>query len=184
MTKMKIAYAFKNLMLSVPYSQITISMICKATPVSRNGFYYYFEKKQELLEWIIEDDFLKYSLPYFRFETELIASKSIFEYIYKEKDFYKAAYDIDNGNTLRNCLFKAHFISIKEENAQRYGKIKHATTKKMSKEIYTHYGIGGIVEVIIYWISENFATDIDELAENIHLLHTEKLTTIRDNYIY
>ena len=184
MSDKKIADCLEQLMKTVPYSQITVQMICKEVPISRNAFYYHFKNKQEVLEWKFCDHFLRNCLPYHKIEQGLVGAGMIVNYIYDKKDFYRAVYDVDEGNLLHFCLMKAHMIAMEEEHAQEYGHIKPGIKKRVQMDVYKNYAVSGTVGVLIWWIRENYKTSPEEVAFSLHTMFSEKLSYVRDHLVY
>ena len=52
MTKIQIAQAFNTLCESIPYERISVDMIAKAANISRSGFYYHFDDKDAVIQWL------------------------------------------------------------------------------------------------------------------------------------
>jgi hypothetical protein len=51
--KRKIAYALKDLMQTIPFEKITISDISKKSNIHRQTFYYHFQDRYELLDYLL-----------------------------------------------------------------------------------------------------------------------------------
>ena len=51
-TKRALAAALKELMETKPFSKISVSDICQACDMSRKSFYYHFQDKFDLVNWI------------------------------------------------------------------------------------------------------------------------------------
>ena len=90
-TKKKLAAALKELMKNSTFDKITVSDITEKCNVHRQTFYYHFQDRYELLDWI----FLKEIIEPF---TENISSENIqekffnlFETMSTEKKFYQNA---------------------------------------------------------------------------------------------
>lgn len=82
-TKRALAAAFKSLMEEMPFSKITVAMICEKCDMNRKSFYYHFEDKYDLVNWIFDMDFqvrminghlLKRLVPIFM-KTKIITGK-------------------------------------------------------------------------------------------------------------
>ncbi len=55
-TKEKIGSAFKKLMIDRPFDSITITDITDACSLNRLTFYYHFQDKYDLMNWIFYKD--------------------------------------------------------------------------------------------------------------------------------
>ena len=58
-TKRVLASTLKELVTARPFEKVSVSDICDACGVSRKTFYYHFQDKYELLEWIIMTELLE-----------------------------------------------------------------------------------------------------------------------------
>ena len=56
-TKKVLAYALKNLMETRPLNKITVGDICEACDMNRKSFYYHFQDKYDLVNWIFYTEF-------------------------------------------------------------------------------------------------------------------------------
>ena len=183
-TKNKIAEAFIELLKTRPYNKISIKDICLTTPTSRNAFYYHFDSKEALVEWIVIQHFLKYSLPYFKFKEDDIGAKMFFKYIYEKQDFYNSIYQVNNGELLRKCLIEAYRIGMSKENIKEYARMVIKDKKRVDERIVAAYINSAIVGVIIFWISDGMRIPIKTLARDMSLLFTKSMEDIRDYHMY
>lgn len=184
MTKKTIADSLEELMKETAYDQITVQMICKRAPVSRNAFYYHFKSKQDVLEWQCRDYFIHQCLPYHKFAKDGLGAEMILKYIFEHKNFYRAIYEVDNGILLHTCLMKAHLIATEEENAREYGHIDHTHTNRVRQEVYRVYAVSGVVGVLVWWVRDNYSVPTEEMAASLHMMLSERLGIIRDHYVY
>lgn len=74
-TQKIIAKAFKDLMQSNAYHQISVSDIMQTAKIRRQTFYNYFQNQEELLSWIFENDFAELindNSDYYGWQNELL----------------------------------------------------------------------------------------------------------------
>ncbi len=57
-TKRALAEALKALMDEMPFAKIGVADICERCDMNRKSFYYHFKDKYDLLNWIIDTEFL------------------------------------------------------------------------------------------------------------------------------
>lgn len=99
LTKNLIASGVKELMLTQSFEKITIRMIAEKAGVIRPTFYYHFQDKYEVLEWIVKSQLLdpiKTMLERGMYEESL---KFIFTAIESDREFYKKAFEISGQNS-------------------------------------------------------------------------------------
>ncbi len=184
MTKDSIADAFEDLIKTRPFNKITISMICDTAHVGRNTFYYYFQHKQELIDYICTRDYQKNSSPYHEIRTENIGVQSFFTYLYNNKELYLKLYDIDQGITLRNALMNAQKSVLTQEYARRFSNKKQLNSPKIDQTLFWLYGAGGVSAIQVHWIGTKMKMPINTIAENLRLLFENSLFTSLTEYLY
>ena len=107
-TQKIIAKAFKDLMQSNAYHQISVSDIMQTAKIRRQTFYNYFQNQEELLSWIFENDFAELindNLDYYGWQNELLL---LLRYLDENQIFYQKIFVIDKN-------FQ-HFFLIQREN--------------------------------------------------------------------
>jgi len=177
-----IATTFCNLLLDYPYDKITIKSICDQTPVNRSSFYYHFESKEKLVEWICLQDFMKYCLPYFSIHTDNISTKSFFNYIKRKKAFYLPVAKVKDGQLLQNCLAVSYAKAALFVN--EYGNLTKNELRKIDSRVYHRYSAAGIASVVLFWIQQEMAIPIEDIAYDLRVMLTNSLENVRDNYLY
>lgn len=94
-TQKLIAKAFKNCLAHSTFNQITVSDIMQAAKIRRQTFYNYFQSKEELLNWIFENQFSEVTLDnfdYYNWKNELYL---FLRYLEDNLDFYHKILFID-----------------------------------------------------------------------------------------
>lgn len=87
LTKKVLAQTFKELVCSQSFEKVGVSDICQACQVSRKTFYYHFQDKYDLAEWIFDTEFIAVMRRSdVRDRWSLI--QSLLEYFYRERVFY------------------------------------------------------------------------------------------------
>ena len=61
-TKRALALALKELIKTHPIEKISVGNICDVCGMNRKSFYYHFQDKYELINWIYYTEFLKTAL--------------------------------------------------------------------------------------------------------------------------
>lgn len=56
LTKKSLADSLKSLMKEVPFNKITVGLICERIHMQRQGFYYHFHDKYDLVIWIFKTE--------------------------------------------------------------------------------------------------------------------------------
>jgi probable dihydroxyacetone kinase regulator len=121
LTKKSLAMALKELMREKSIDKITIKEITDKCYLSRKSFYYHFDDKYALINWIYYHDFVV------ELEGQVLESwetlENICHFFYENEHFYRNALNSETTNT-----FKDYFSEILNE-------ILH---KRLSTVITTH----------------------------------------------
>jgi hypothetical protein len=178
-----IADGFINLLTANPYEKISIRMICDSVNVSRNAFYYHFDNKEALVEWICCRDFMKFTTPYFYIRMDNITAKSFLDYFLKKKEFYTAVYAADNGRLLRHCLEKTYAAAPAPEKIREDTPSPQGARYKIHPKIFRCYSCAGIAAVVLFWIGHGMKTPVEDIARDLNLLISQSPVSIWDKYL-
>ncbi|MGN0373667.1 MAG: TetR family transcriptional regulator [Enterocloster sp.] len=105
-TKRALAAALKELMAEMPFTKINISDICDKCNMNRKSFYYHFQDKYALLNWIYDTEFIAIA----RKKTYDSGWQFLFDicsYFYDNRIFYRKALLIKGQNS-----FSEHFREL------------------------------------------------------------------------
>ena len=103
MTKNALAASMKKLMRQKPFEKISVSDICNDCGINRKSFYYHFRDKYDLVNWIFYVGFIG-QLDMSSYDSGWQLFEDICRYFYSEKEFYRAALQIEGQNSFRDYL--------------------------------------------------------------------------------
>ena len=105
-TKRALALALKELIKTHPIEKISVGNICDVCGMNRKSFYYHFQDKYELINWIYYTEFLKTAL-----ENPINDSRELLDaiccYFYENREFYAKTFRIEGQNS-----FSDYFCSV------------------------------------------------------------------------
>ena len=171
-TKRTIADALKSLMEKKSFEKITISDITSLCGFNRQTFYYHFQDKYELLNWIYYNEVIAVLVDGLTFENWSDKVLQMLNTIKNDSKFYLNALNTEYGNEFRDYIF---CVSTKVFNGVidiiTEGYFLEDADKKFLSEFYS-YGVAG---TIIKWV----ITGMKETPENIvfymkHLVNDSK----------
>ncbi|PXW88299.1 TetR family transcriptional regulator [Streptohalobacillus salinus] len=172
-TKKIIAHAFKTLMQKEAFVKISVSDIMKMADMRRQTFYYHFQDKFELLEWIYQtetkeniSDFLDYE----RWDTIL---NQVFVYFYRHQKYYKNALAITEQNGFREYLYINLKALFSKALTDLYQSSVNLTEKK--KETIASFFSHGLVGIITDWIEAGCVEPPEELADYVYTYLINKM---------
>lgn len=154
-TKKAIATAFKMLMQEKAFDKITVQDITKKCGLNRQTFYYHFEDRYDLMNWIYYNEVF---MPLVEVLTEDNVEASfliMFEIMIKDKDFYKNALSMSS-----DYGFKEYLYSILETLVETI-----SNQKKESIDVcfYAH----GLLGIITSWIKQGMPFSPNEMANQV-----------------
>ena len=105
-TKRALALALKNLTRKNSLERISVTDICKECGVNRKSFYYHFQDKYALVNWIFDSEFAVFASGSDRGDGLHILLE-LLEYLYENRTFYRRALQVKGQNS-----FSEHFREL------------------------------------------------------------------------
>lgn len=156
-TKKVLSAALKQLMDTESFEKVTVSDICEACGVSRKTFYYHFQDKYELAEWVFNTEFiavLKKTNPTDQWET----IDAICRYFYGERKFYSGLLAYDGQNSFREYFQSFLFQTLEQRILPDMPRIRFVAEDEglspdEAKEFFLHFFSDSILVAIFRWIT-------------------------------
>ena len=168
-TKKKLAGALKELMKTTTFDKITVSDITEKCDVHRQTFYYHFQDRYELLDWVFQHEIVEPFTNGFSFDNMLERFNNLFETMYASKKFYQNALTT-NGDDLTRYIsriaskqFKELFFYLSKEST----KTDVLEDDDMLMAEFFAYGISGVV---INWAIKGMKETPQEMTSRIENL--------------
>lgn len=105
-TKQALASAMKKLMKKTAPEKISVTDICRECSVNRKSFYYHFQDKYDLINWIFDSEFERIAAESAD-RDGLRAMLRLLEHLYEDRSFYRRALQIKGQNS-----FTDHFREL------------------------------------------------------------------------
>lgn len=164
-TKLKMAEALKRLVPVIPFEKITVSDITNECGIHRQTFYYHFQDKYELLDWLLYNELLSPFIDGFNLDNMYDKIFNAFLTIYNEKEFYQYALRVDGG------YFSKYVSRIA---AEQFGEIvtklgnDNGIPCQESEGLFLSEFIGfGITGVVVDWVRKGFIETPEQLKQRI-----------------
>ena len=165
-TKHTLAQALKTLMSSQPFEKISVSDICAHCGVSRKSFYYHFQDKYDLMNWIFYTEFVgTLQLPHQTDGFQLLLN--ICTYFFKEQVFYRNALSVHG----QNC-FQDYFVEIIEPFVFAFVQELYSGDDDIS--FYVTFYTDAFLSSIVRWLNEGAVIPPERYA---HLLRNAVLNS-------
>ncbi|MBR6393085.1 MAG: TetR/AcrR family transcriptional regulator C-terminal domain-containing protein [Eubacterium sp.] len=165
-TKTKMAKAFKELMNAKPFDKITVSDITEKCKIHRQTFYYHFQDRYELLDWIILNELLEPFMNGFSLENMYDKFRTLLETMNNEKKFYQSAVRIDSGevSTYLSRASKAQFVEVLRNLGAKNNIEPQTAENNMLIAEFFGYGLSGVV---LSWVQRGMKESPEELTAKI-----------------
>jgi len=138
-----------ELMLTVPYHQITVGDICEKAELSRKSFYRYFSSREGCLHGLIDHCLLESHQAYHSepvtAEDQVTVLECIFSYWKRNHSFLEALC----RNQLTNQLLERSMLRVTQENLE-FRNFLNADNQDDAYE-QALFIISGITGLIIHW---------------------------------
>ena len=92
-TKRALANALKELMQTVPFAKISVADICEKCDMNRKSFYYHFQDKYELMNWIFDMEFIEL-IDRGNADQSIEEMTALFRILYDNRTFYRNALSV------------------------------------------------------------------------------------------
>jgi len=171
LTKELLAESFRDLLLHRDFEKITIKHITDQAGVIRPTFYYHFQDKYDVLEYILKRDVIEPAGEMIaRGGLNSAAVRKIFSAFEQDRAFYQKAFKV----TGQNGFFEILFVNIRNECVKAFD--KSAGTVPVSAEMAAMYYAIGLANVVRYWIgSGKKAVSLDEICTYYEFLITHSI---------
>ncbi|MCI6361157.1 MAG: dihydroxyacetone kinase transcriptional activator DhaS [Eubacterium coprostanoligenes] len=164
-TKRKIAAALKELMQTTPFEKITVSDISNKCEMHRQTFYYHFQDRYELLDWLLYNEIISKLVENFSYETMEENFLTLFNTMYNDKKFYQNAVKINMGDVysyLSKVAINQFEKIIKEVIKKNY--LSPISDDQSAIAEFFGFGLGG---VIISWVDKGMKETPQEMANKV-----------------
>lgn len=163
-TKVKIAEAFKALMDIKPFEQITVTEIAENCGLTRLAFYYHFEDKYTLLNWIFYREIImpfRDGLDYDTWPDKLEQALTLMK---KGKGFYRNAFDYDEKDFVTYLSREAAaIISIAIEDMVK----ENFTIDVKDKTFVSEFFAFGVTGTISSWTKRGMPDKPKDIAKRV-----------------
>lgn len=157
-------------MLHQSFEKITIRMITESAGVIRPTFYYHFQDKYEVLEWIIRVQLIGGASLLLEHSLYDEAIKLAFSSIYEDKVFYKKAFEITGQNAFADMMTEQIYLFMLSLLRQR--KLRSDLDQKLlTMDRMAKYFSMSFVNTVRLWLSnDSDSLTVDEICKLFTML--------------
>lgn len=145
-TKRALANALKELMQTVPFAKISVADICEKCDMNRKSFYYHFQDKYELMNWIFDMEFIEF-IDSGSADHSIEEMTALFRILYDNRAFYRNALSVQGQNSLSE-----HIREIALPMLQI--RMKEALSEDENSEFYLDFFLDALLGAILRWIKD------------------------------
>ncbi len=149
-TKQILAASLKDLMQTMPLEKISVSDIAEHADIGRNTFYYHFQDKFDLVNWIFQTESTRFFTEQATTENWSSALESIEDYLKENKDFYCNALAYNGQNSLQSFLFD----TVSDLVVQQVRSMEAPEYRSLNKEELRFIGdfvASALVGMVVRW---------------------------------
>lgn len=168
LTKRKIASSLKELMNTNTFEKITISDITNNCNIHRQTFYYHFQDRYELLDWLLYNEIVEPLITGFNVTNMFQKIQDTFDTMYANKKFYQNALKV-NSSDLSNYISKAatdEFTKVIVEIGKNNG-LDSSYEECLVMAEFFGYGMSGVV---INWATRGMKEPPSEMVKRVERL--------------
>lgn len=177
-TKKAIAAGLKELTRKKSFEKITVSDITEVCGLNRQTFYYHFQDKFELVDWIYYNETISIiynNLNYDNWDSKVL---EMLIKINSEDYFYISTLKASVGNEFREYLFRVtveFFCDLISKVAE------HTTMREEEIRFIAEFYAFGIVGIIISWAQKGMKETPEYITEQLKNLvnGTERFASVR-----
>ena len=155
-TKQILAQSLKELMNERSFLKISVGDICAHCGMSRKSFYYHFQDKYDLMNWIFYIEFAAtLQLP-----TETDGMKlltNICTYFHKEQIFYRNALSVDGQNS-----FREYFVDVIQPFIHAF--VLEMFDDAQDIQFYVTFYTDAFLASIVRWLNEGALIPPEQFA--------------------
>ena len=170
-TKRKMAAALKELMQTTAFEKITVADIAELSNIHRQTFYYHFQDRYDLLDWLLYHELLVDFLDGLTFENMYDKFTKMFATMLADKKFYQSALTINASELTKyvDRVAREKFTDIIKNIAETVGVEKKSEASIAVTVDFFGYGITGIV---LSWTARGMKDTPEEMTEYLRDLVT------------
>ena len=145
-TRKAIKESFWKLLNERPLNRITVKDIVEDCGINRNSFYYHFQDKYELMNWIFDMEFIEFIQRGDK-DKSIEEMMALFRILYDNRAFYRNALSVQGQNSLSDHIRELALPILQS-------KLKEALSENEDSGFYVEFFIDALLGAIIRWIRD------------------------------
>ncbi len=183
-TKEALAKGFKELLKERAFEKISVKNIAEQCGMNRNSFYYHFQDKYKLMNWIFNTEVVDQKINSNDSSKFLINTyKNLCKGLYQDREFYLACFKYEGQNSLYEALDKLYFELWKEKLRDRYKSLRIELDEEelnMMAKINTRAVVSSLKNWIKSGLHDNY---MDYYEKNFSAMDDKECFIVGGKYI-
>lgn len=183
-TKEALAKGFKELLKERAFEKISVKNIAEQCGMNRNSFYYHFQDKYKLMNWIFNTEVVDQKINSNDSSKFLINTyKNLCQGLYQDREFYLACFKYEGQNSLYEALDKLYFELWKEKLRERYKTLRIELEEEelnMMAKINTRAVVSSLKNWIKSGLHDNY---MDYYEKNFSAMDDKECFIVGGKYI-
>jgi len=179
-TKKALAAGLKSLMKAKSFDKISVADIAESCGLNRQTFYYHFQDKFDLVNWIYNHElicFLPESLTYENWDSRLC---EILEIMEKDRGFYQATLKSSGNDSFQKYLYEITRRLLMEIIPKIAGSgVRHMESLSFIAEFFSF----GIVGIVVQWAQRGMKESPREISRSLRALIEESKQFAAERYL-
>ena len=170
-TKRVLALTLKKLMQTESFEKINVREICEACGVSRKTFYYHFQDKYALVEWIFNSEFTA-ALNQSQADDRWGFIPTMCEHFYRERTFDSKLLEVTGQNSFRQYfqgfMFQAvdPFLLLESTRAITIPGC-HGQEMEEIQDFYAHFISDAVLVSVFRWLTGGAKLPPDQFVSRL-----------------
>ncbi|MBQ9229105.1 MAG: TetR/AcrR family transcriptional regulator C-terminal domain-containing protein [Eubacterium sp.] len=167
-TKKKMAAALKRLMVDNAFEKITVSEITDACQLHRQTFYYHFQDRYELLDWLLYNELIEPFVTDISLDNIYSHFYQLLDTMYRDKQFYQNALKINMSDLINyiSGVSKTQFTLVISQLRQEHDLLSSSEADMVFGEFFG-YGLAGVV---LNWVQGGMEETPDKMAMKVRMI--------------
>lgn len=162
-TKRALAASLKELMEKQAFAKVSVGEICAHCGMNRKSFYYHFEDKYSLLNWIFYTEFLESALQVADGLDSRGFLRLLVQHFYQERRFYLNALAVRGQNSLWEYFIEVMTPFLRVIGEEQFaGQLDHRLCEIL---------LEGVLSVIYRWLSQEEEMPPEELFARMNAIY-------------
>lgn len=162
-TKDILAEGFRELVMTLPFSKISIKTITDKAGVIRPTFYNYFQDKYEVIEYLFQQDVAQHIQTLLDTNQEQEAIRLMFCCFEEHIEYYGKLFEIEGQNSFEeyfgNYIHNACLTILKRHP------LKQTPDSLITPEVLAHFNTLILIEMLKLWLHHRPVIPAEEMYE-------------------